>query len=186
MRQPLTYVLILAALAATPAAGRERNRPGGTAGASPAALQKVLDCRSLSDGQARLACFDAGVAALDEARVRGDVALIDREQVRETRRKLFGFTLPSFDFFGHREGDDKRADRDEFEEITATVRAVSRNADGYYILTLEDGARWEQTQPMTFGRIPKAGVQVRIKRAALGSFKMNIDGSPAVKARRIG
>ena len=63
---------------------------------------------------------------------------------------------------------------------------MTRNADGGWVLTLEDGARWEQANSTLLGANPRPGSVVVIKRAALGSFKMAVDGGPSMKARRIG
>jgi hypothetical protein len=156
------------------------------AGTPPAALQNVLQCRAITDDQARLACFDASVKQFDAARTSGAVVVVDREEVRKARRGLFGFRLPSLGLFGGNKAEKGADEADEIKEITGTVRSVSRNADGGWIITLEDGARWEQTAAMIFGRSPRPGSKATIKRGAIGSFKMSIDGSPAVKARRIG
>ena len=118
--------------------------------------------------------------------------MVDREQVKDAKRKLFGFSLPSISLFNHDGKDDKDKDirkaarAEEVEEITAKISKVGHNADGGWVITLEDGARWEQTDAMIFGRNPKPGATATIKRGALGSFKMSIDGSPSCKARRIG
>ncbi len=157
---------------------------------SPPALQKVFDCRAITDNTARLACYDANVGQLSEARTRGDIAMVDREQVKDAKRKLFGFSLPSISLFNHDDKDDKdirkAARADEVEEITAKIRTVGHNAEGALVITLEDGARWEQTDAMIFGRAPKPGSTATIKRGAFGSFKVSIDGSPSAKVRRIG
>lgn len=179
-RSPSVLAVVLMASAATPVLARGAD--------SPAALQKVFDCRALTDSQARLACFDASVGQLSEARSRGDIAMVDREQVKETKKRLFGFSLPNLNLFGRKDDGDQRkeAKADEVEEVTGKVKAVGRTPDGGWVIVLEDGARWEQTGTMTFGRNPKPGSIATIKRAALGSFKMSIDGSPSVKAKRSG
>ncbi|MES2444976.1 MAG: hypothetical protein V4574_19295 [Pseudomonadota bacterium] len=155
-----------------------------TAPATPAALQNVLQCRAVTDEKARLACFDSTVGQLDAARTSGAVVVVDREEVRKARRGLFGFSLPRLGLFGG--GEKGGEDAEEIKEINGVARSATRNADGGWIITLEDGARWEQTGAMVFGRSPRPGSKVTIKRGVLGSFKMSVDGSPAVKARRIG
>jgi hypothetical protein len=157
-----------------------------TTDTAPAALQNVLQCRAIADEKARLACYDSSVGQLETARTSGAVVVVDREEVRKARRGLFGFHLPSLGLFGHGDKADGGDDVDEIKEINGVVRSAVKNADGGWIITLEDGARWEQTAAMTFGRRPRAGSKVTIKRGVLGSFKMSIDDSPAVKARRIG
>jgi len=176
----IVYVVAGATLACAPVVARD-------APVRPPAIQAVFDCRGITDDKERLACFDTGIAKLDAAQASGDIAMVDREQVRETRRKLFGFTLPSLAIFGSADAKGRPGrDRDDFDEITSTISAARPNSEGMWIITLEDGARWEQTGSVVFGRLPKPGATVVIKRAALGSFKMSIGSSPAVKARRIG
>lgn len=181
-----SQVLALAIVALSASASQGRTAPATD---MPPAMQKVFDCRALTDNTARLACYDANVGQLSEARTRGDIAMVDREQVKDARRKLFGFTLPSLNLFTRddkADGDRKAARADEVQEITAKITKVGRNPEGGWVVTLEDGARWEQTDAMIFGRNPKPGATATIKRGALGSFKMSIDGSPSCKARRVG
>ena len=70
-------------------------------------LAELTGCKAIADNTARLACFDAGVAKLAEATARGDVKIVDREDIRATRRSLFGFALPHVAFF---KGDDTAED----------------------------------------------------------------------------
>ncbi|WP_277314719.1 hypothetical protein [Sphingomonas sp. AOB5] len=151
-----------------------------SAGSEPAELRALLECRGITDNAARLACFDAASARFDVARQRGDLAVVDREEVRKTRRGLFGFRLPGISLFG---GDKEGGD--ELAELTGKVVSARRGSDGWTI-TLEGGAVWQQTDAVMLGRSPKPGSTVVIRRAALGSYKMNVDGGPAIKVRRIG
>jgi hypothetical protein len=152
----------------------------------PAALRAVLDCRAIADDQVRLACFDSGVASLANANAKGDIAVVDREQVRETRRSLFGFSLPSLAIFGDgkNKSPQEQAREDELKEVTAKVSAVGRTRDGGWAVTLDDEARWEQTDAVTLGRSPRVGSTATVRRGALGSYKMNVDGGPSFKVRR--
>ncbi len=152
----------------------------------PSAIRKLNECRVIADDRARLACFDTSSAELAAARESGAVAVVDRQQVRRAKRGLFGFNLSGLDIFGIGKNGLAKSEQDEVSEISGRISAVTRNADGYYIITIEDGARWEQISPLTFGRAPRAGSTVTIKRAALGSYKMRIDQNPPVKARRVG
>ena len=83
---PLALLLI-----AAPAAAADKPKQ-----APPAVVQKLLDCRALTDSAARLACLDAGVAALAGAVENRDVLVADKEEVKKARRGLFGLALPSF------------------------------------------------------------------------------------------
>jgi len=147
-------------------------------------VQKVLDCRSIAGDAARLACYDSSVREMGQATASGDLTVVDRDQVRKAQRGLFGFSLPSLAFLHGGRGHHDEQD-DDVQEITAKVRSAQRNGDGGWVVSLDDGSRWEQTNAQTLGRWPHAGSTVTIKRAALGSFKMTIDKNPPVKARRL-
>ena len=61
----------------------------------PETLERLMACRGIADNAARLACFDTAAGALDTAERQGDVVVIDRVGVAETRRQLFGFEMPT-------------------------------------------------------------------------------------------
>ncbi len=138
----------------------------------------VTKCRSISDNVARLECFDRSVGALDDAAAKNDVVVVDREQVRKTKRTLFGLSLPSFDLFASQE--DKA---EELSQITGTVGSAERDGQGRLIVTLADGAHWHQTDDSAVGRTPRAGDTVTIKRAAFNSYMMRV-GPIAMRVRR--
>ncbi len=181
-RLPILLSAFLISGFALPAAAQAQDGGKKDQAGSPAALQKLLDCRAIQDDRARLACFDGAVSQFDAARQRGDVAVVDRESVRKTKRGLFGFSLSDLPLFGDGNRDDKS---DDVDEITAKVRSASRGPDGW-IVTLDNGATWAQTDATMLGRSPKPGMTVTIKRAAFGSYKMSFEKGPAMKAKRVG
>src|SRR4051812_15385852 len=104
----MTGLIISAALLSSSASleaapGREK------APAPSAALDALATCRAITDSAARLACYDQASARFTEAVSKGDVIVMDKQEVRETRRSLFGFTLPHIALF---RGEDK-ADIDQ-------------------------------------------------------------------------
>jgi hypothetical protein len=143
------------------------------------ALQRVVDCRAIAATQQRLACYDREVSALDSAEARRELVVMDRQQVRNTRRSLFGLALPDMGIFGEdADGDDAPA------QLESTVRGASRNVNGKWILTLADGARWQQVDSREIAP-PRSGQAVRIRRAGLGSYLANVNGQTAIRVRRI-
>ena len=52
-------------------------------------------------------------------------------------------------------------------------------------MELEDGGVWAQTDNELIGHDPHRGSKVEIKKAAMGSFFMKIDGQRALRARRV-
>lgn len=148
-------------------------------GPPPAVFQAVVDCKALTDPAARLACYDKAVGAMEAARAAKDLVVTDRATVREAKRGLFGLSLPSIKLFGGGDGDN---DEDEVKEIESKISGIRMASDGFPIFTLEDGARWKQTD----GRntFPKAGQKIRIRKASLGSYMASIDGQPGVRVIR--
>ena len=144
-----------------------------------ALVQKLADCRKVADDTARLACFDTTAAALEQAEAKGDIVVVDRAQAQQVRRQAFGFSLPSLSIF------DRTGRPEEVEQVTAQVERAYLNPNAKWVVVLEDGAVWEQIDNQPVPRKPRAGSKAEIRRAALGSFFMNLDGQRAVRARRM-
>src|SRR5688500_9182827 len=68
--------------------------------AAAGVIGDVLRCRSVTDTVARLACFDRSAAALGSAQSKGELVTLDRQEVRKTRRSLFGLALPNLRILG--------------------------------------------------------------------------------------
>jgi glucose/arabinose dehydrogenase len=155
----------------------------------PAAMQKLLECRSITDTTQRLACLDAGVAALADAVEKRDVVVATREQVKQARRSLFGIALPTLNLFGGgKDGDDDKADSDALgalKEIEATLKGARQGPGRNWRFVLDDDSVWVQTDSRMMPRDPRAGMKIRIRRAAVGSFLANVDGQTAVRVRRL-
>ncbi|MEA3060699.1 MAG: hypothetical protein QOJ94_480 [Sphingomonadales bacterium] len=146
----------------------------------PEAFEALVRCRSVADEKQRLACYDGAAAALEQAADRHDLVVIDRKQVRETKRTLFGLELPRLSIFGG--GNDDAAD--EVKEVEGVVQSAFQDGNGRWVVTLADGATWAQIDNQPIAVRPKAGQKVKIHRGAIGSYIMNINGQPGVKARR--
>lgn len=158
---------------------------------NPKVLDDLFECRSIAADASRLACFDKATAQLSAAADQGDVRVVDKEQVTRTRRALFGFSMPTLDLFAsHKLGSGKPGhvarDEDEIKEVNAKIVGVGSGGDGGYVLTLDDGSRWEQTDGVSLGRTPRVGNSVTIRRGMMSNYKMVIEKGPAMKVRRIG
>ena len=164
---------MMALLALAPAPAARADPP-----ARPAAVQAVVDCRKIDDGVQRLACYDKAVADMTAAEDKGDLVSLDRSQRQAARQQTFGFALPTLAFL------DRGERSEELNRVTETVASTSRDVDGNWILRMQDGAVWRQTDGAVLSRDPRPGSVVLIKKAALGSFMMDIDGQPAVRAHR--
>ncbi len=146
---------------------------------SAAAVKAVMDCRALTEATQRLACFDKSVAAMAQAEASGDLMTIDREQRRAVRKQAFGLVLPTLEIFNRGEKPE------EANRLTAKVARARQDANGKWLITLDDGAVWLQTDDYPLNRDPKAGSTVVIMKGVMGSFFMKVDGQEAIKARRV-
>lgn len=148
--------------------------------AAPATLTELSKCRSLKEDDARLRCYDAAASALVSATSSGSLIVVDKEDLRRTRRSLFGLDLSKLPFFS---GD--RSAEDEVEQINAKVKRVQITRDEKWILELDSGGTWQTTEVDTRQSSPKAGDMVRIRRASLGGFMLSIEGRRSVRALRL-
>ncbi len=142
-------------------------------------IDGILQCAADKDPIARLACYDRTAAALAAANSKGDVVVVDREDVRKTRRALFGFSAVHIPFF--------KGDR-SLEEVPAELvtKIKSVKSDGYdkFYLTLADGGTWKTTEPARFD--PRPGDPIKIKHTMFGAFMIDGGRLAGVKVIRLG
>lgn len=146
---------------------------------APQAITRVVACASVTNPEQRLACFDKEVAAMNQAQRAGDLVAMDRQQIRKTRRSLFGLSLPDLGLFSDSENDDGPS------EIVTTIKAARQDSHGAWTLDLAEGGRWVQIDTRPFVIDPKPGQPIRIRRAALGSYLANVNKQIAVRVRRV-
>ncbi len=143
-----------------------------------ALVQKLADCRKVSDGAQRLACYDAAAAALDIAEQKGDVVVVDRASAEKVRRQAFGFAMPAVSIF------DRGQPAEAADTIILKVESARRGGDGKWVVRLEGGQVWRQIDTVELPREPRAGSSVTIKRASLGSYKLSTVGAAAIRVHR--
>lgn len=142
---------------------------------------RLAQCRGIPVAAERLACFDEAVGRLVEAAAREDVIVVNREDVRRTRRSLFGFSLPKLPLFDARPGAQAA---DEVRELETTIRSARSAGYGIWSITLAEGGTWLTTEPSR--RLdPRAGQSMRLERGPLGGYMANINGARAVRVRRV-
>jgi hypothetical protein len=170
----------MAAALASPADAQELDRRKALT-APPAIYTDLVACKDIVESTARLACYDEKVAALQTAQSTNQVVIADREQVREARRGLFGLTLPRIKLF---DGDGDEGD--QIEAIEGTIQTARTIRGGKWLIKLEDGAVWQQTdQPRSTMRRPKPGDTIIVERAALGSFLAKVNDGRGFKVKRV-
>ncbi|CAN5272036.1 hypothetical protein BH10PSE12_BH10PSE12_09230 [soil metagenome] len=151
----------------------------------PRALGKLMECRSIADASARLACFDTQVAAIEAATANDEVVILDREDVKQTRRSLFGFSFPKLPFLSDDKDDGSSRSKDAPSTIEAKIASARSLGYGKWMFKLDDGAQWETTEAIP-SRQPSAGMPIVIKKAAIGSFMGKVNGWQPVRMKRTG
>jgi hypothetical protein len=149
---------------------------------APSPLVNAIEaCRQIADPTQRLACYDRAAPALVDAARSGEIRVVDRGQVRQVRRSLFGYSMPKLPFFS---GDDSA---DTGDELQTTIKSVRDIGYGKYRIVLTEGdAVWETTEASISLSEPKPGQKITIKRGPMGSYFVRINGQRSVKGRRVG
>jgi hypothetical protein len=137
-------------------------------------------CLSIVDDAPRLECMDRAARTLVDAAARRDVVVVAREDVRKSRRSLFGLNLDSGDLFAGRD-----TPAEPIDTLDTTVRTAMRERHDRWMLTLAEGGRWVTSEAWLGDIDPKPGLAVTIKRAALGSYILRTKGMRAVKVQRM-
>ena len=144
-------VILAAALAVTAPASAEKTHE------RPELFRNLLNCRTITDNAARLACFDKAAAAL--------------EQAQTARTLVFG--------------DEDAFPRFEGTELKGKIVEVRPNRAGQYVLTMPDGTRWLHTEWTKFMFDPKAGDTILIRKGLTGSYRASTRGT-SFQVRQIG
>ncbi|WP_447757182.1 hypothetical protein [Sphingopyxis fribergensis] len=163
---------ILACAVAVPAGAKDKEPR-----LPPSQIRELYACRDIADPSARLACFDREVGELSAADTAREIVFTDKETARETRRGLFGFSFPKLGgIFG--------GDEDAIKEIETTIRTVSTDRSGKYILGMEDESVWMQIDSTHLPRQPKPGQKVKIRAATMGSYFATVGDGRAMRMKR--
>ncbi|MCA1653786.1 MAG: hypothetical protein ABR588_03380 [Sphingomicrobium sp.] len=169
-----TTIVTIAALLVPTAASARKSPDSGT----PQSISRLLACRQLTDAAARLGCFDGESARVATGIASKDLVVVDRERARVAGRSMFGFSIPNFGGLFGSEG--------EIKSIEGTITSVAHNPYGGWLLRLDDNSLWSQTDDSILGLSPRVGNKVTVRRGALGSFQLSVNGQPGLKVTRVG
>ncbi|HEV2569045.1 hypothetical protein [Sphingomonas sp.] len=156
--------------------------PAAAADEAPAPIRGLAACRGIPDNAQRLACFDREAAALVSSVEKKETVLLDKQEVKKTRRSLFGFALPRLPFFGSDKDGGEEAP--EFTQIETPIKTIRSIGYGKFRFTVDDGAVWETTEGAN--AFPKPGQKVLIKKGVLGGYFIRFEGTRSVKGMRVG
>ena len=112
-----------------------------------------------------------------KAEASGDLVTIDREQRRAVRRQAFGLTLPSLAMFDRGESDANRTSPPKSRRPTRT--APANGSSGSTTASL-----WRQIDDTDVYPKPREGSTADIRRGAIGSFFMLLDGKTQIRVHR--
>lgn len=167
--------MAVAALTATAAPAAPKARDAR----SNALISALSDCRGIADEKARLACYDEASARLAAAVESKDLLVMDRQEIRETRRSLFGFGVPNIPLFRGEAGSDDG-------KLETTIASARPLAMGMWQIRLPDGAIWQTNEGRLGLADPKPGQKIIIQRGTLGNYFLRINGQRGVRGRRVG
>ena len=159
----LIAIAIGASLAAPAAAAKDKTPP------PPPGFVRLVACQNIRDSVQRLACYDREVSTLSKANATGDLVVMDRQQIRKTRRSLFGLALPDLGVFGD------SSSIGDASQLETTIKAAKQRGDGKWLFDLAEGGSWEQLDSNGFIVEPAAGQKVRVRRAMMNSYLMNVN-----------
>lgn len=166
----------------------------GLAPAVVCGADSLAQCAQLPDDAERLACYDrlagrapsvptvaTGLAATQSS---GPAPATAPARAAVVASEPAAAPDPVADF-GLSQQALKERDPDGWaESITGTVGSVAQSASGRYVVALDNGQVWAQTETNAHP-VLKAGDVVKIKRAALGSFVLNGPRSVSWRVRRV-
>lgn len=141
-------------------------------------LERLTACRSITSPDERLACFDRETATLDAAERSGDVVVVDRAQVSEARRALFGLSLPRFTLL------DRGPAPEVIDRVSSTIKTARQVGQGAWLFDLEDGSTWLQVDREPLNSRARPGQTVEIRRGAIGTYFLSVNGARSLRVRR--
>lgn len=76
------------------------------------------------------------------------------------------------------------AEAEQLDAVETTLVSASQGADGKWLFRLADSSEWRQidSSPVRFQN--RQGTDVRVRRAALGSYQLTAGRSRAVRVKR--
>lgn len=155
-------ILLLGGMASPPAEGPQ------------APLAALQSCRAIADADARLACFDKAVAALESAVKEKSVVVVDRATLNKARERQFGMQRRDDPVF-------TEAKLPEPRRLEAKLVSV-QPAGGYLLLGVEGGSLWQTTEAAFAPPLP--GTKLVIEKGAMGGYFISY-GARNVRARRV-
>lgn len=152
--------------------------------ATPAWSADVAKCLEIDDPSTRLLCYDAAHGRNGKTAPAREAAL-----AADAPTAAGAEDAPAYDDFGKEERlvheKTNAAIAAAPAEMTAVITEATRDARGYFVLTLDNGQRWrlmESSLHLSF----EPGDRITIRRGMFGSFLLSdVRGGAARRAKRV-
>ncbi len=148
-------------------------------------LAGIYACADEAGDSARLACFDAAVAALRADEEEGEVAVVSSEQIEKVAEESFGRPGGAdLAAVAPKVAAASASGAEAPDELVMTVVKIDEQRDGKIVLTMENGQVWRQTtggRPRYRGNGPW---EAEIMRGAIGGFRLKLDGGRPIRVTR--
>lgn len=173
---PACAIAVLLAFAPAPSFAQQAN--------DGPSLDALKACRALASDAERLACYDRAAGDIVSAADRGEIRVVTKADVEQTRRGLFGFTLPKLSLFGGgSDGEEEPEPLDLLESSITSARQIDRTT---YVFKIAEGdATWQIREAPSRFIGPRVGDKVVFKRATMGTYFIRVNNQIGVRGRRI-
>ena len=154
--------------------------------------ERLLACADLSDTAERTACFDDVVQGLKQGTESSEVADAESTADSENVTSVEALPKPAVDDFGLEDqiarADKKEKNQKESEagSVHAMIVRSAKSGDFHFVVELDNGQVWEETDASRRMGLPRVGMPVEISRGVFGSYRMKIgDDNRMARVRRL-
>jgi len=157
--------------------------------AQPDELKAIYACKTKSDPNERLACFDAAIGNFETAEKSGNIVTFDAKSNEKEKRGLFGKKKKKDKVVTRNKIDGNDVFGDNLKKVSLEISRTKEFGRQKIRFYLANGQVWEQTQDEII-RVPKVKDGkpnvANIRKASFGSFMLNVNGKgKAVRVKRV-
>jgi hypothetical protein len=166
---------------------------------------QLLKCRPLTDVAKKAACYDAAMDSIQKVAQGGKVNIVTETQINNLERDAFGFNLPNLPKLrlpglggiqkhaivagnADKQGAGaviRKDKKGEIVKITFDLKRMETRPNRRMRFILTNGQTWLQTDNSQIRVPPKRAKFVEIKKAAMGSYFLLINGEKnAIRVKR--
>lgn len=133
--------------------------------------QRLLACSAIEDTAERAACFDDAVKAMQQSAPPPAAAPAATTEAAPVEPEPAPAVAEEPAMQIEKEMDDAETD---FGEFTATIIKSNKSGLYHFVVELDNGQVWEETDGSRRPGLPKVGQTVRVTEGLLGGYRMKI------------